>query len=185
MEYVFQTDSISKQYGKYKALDHFSMHIPKGSIYGFVGKNGAGKTTLIRLLCGLQFPTDGEFTLFNTKNTSSEIGQIRHRIGAIVEAPAVYADMTAEENMKHQYRILGLDSFDGIKECLRLVKLEETGRKKVKIFSQGMRQKLSIAMALSGNPDFVILDEPTNGLDPKGIIELRELVTKLRYAYIE
>lgn len=179
MEYVLETNALSKQYGHFKALDAVTMHVPKGSIYGFVGKNGAGKTTLIRLLCGLQKPTGGEFTLYGSKSSEKGITAARRRIGAVVETPSIYLDMTAEENLRQQYMILGLPSFDGIQELLELVGLPGTGKKKAKNFSLGMRQRLGIAVALAGNPDFLILDEPVNGLDPQGIIEMRELILKL------
>ncbi len=183
MEYVLTTDALSKYYKKGKALDGLCMHVPKGSIYGFVGKNGAGKTTLIRLICGLSHPTSGSFTLYGTEYADSEIQQIRKRMGAVVETPALSSDMTAEENLRQQYRILGLSSFDGIKELLTLVGLEQTGKKKVKAFSLGMKQRLGIAMAMAGNPELLVLDEPTNGLDPQGIIELRELILKLNHEH--
>lgn len=179
MEYVLTANAICKQYKHCKALNDFSIHVPKGAIYGFVGKNGAGKTTFIRLLCGLQFATSGDFTLYGINSESKEIETARKRIGAIVESPSVYMDMTAEENLKAQYRVLGLPSRDGIRELLALVGLEGTGRKKAKNFSLGMRQRLGIAVALAGDPDFLILDEPVNGLDPQGIIEMRELILKL------
>lgn len=179
MDYVFCTNNLVKKYGKNYALDHVSMHIPKGAVYGFVGKNGAGKTTMIRLMCGLQYPTEGEFTLLGISNSSGDIGKTRNKIGAMVETPALYMDMTARENLHHQFRILGLNNFDSIMDLLNMVQLQETGKKKVKHFSLGMKQKLGIAMALAGNPEFIILDEPTNGLDPQGIIELRDLITKL------
>ena len=155
------------------------MNVPKGAIYGFVGKNGAGKTTLIRLICGLQEPTSGEYTLYGTKNTDKEILKARRRMGAVVETPSIYLDLTAEDNLKHQYRMLGLPSYDGLAELLKLVRLENTGKKKAKHFSLGMRQRLGIAIALVGDPDFLVLDEPVNGLDPQGIIEMRELILKL------
>lgn len=179
MDYVLTTNALSKEYGTFKALDAVSMHIPKGAIYGFVGKNGAGKTTLIRLICGLQTATSGEYTLYGRKNTDKEICESRRRMGAVVETPSIYLDMTAEENLKTQYRILGQPSFDGLAELLKLVGLENTGKKKAKNFSLGMRQRLGIAVALCGNPDFLVLDEPVNGLDPQGIIEMRELILKL------
>lgn len=179
MEYVLTTNALGKQYGKFKALNNLSMHIPKGAIYGFVGKNGAGKTTLIRLICGLQKPTCGGYILYGTENTNREITKVQRRMGAVVETPSVYLDMTAADNLKEQYRILGLPSFRGIPELLRLVGLEDTGRKKVKNFSLGMRQRLGIAVALAGDPDFLVLDEPANGLDPQGIVEMRELILKL------
>ena len=183
MEYVLETSRLSKRYRDFTALNGLNMHIPKGSIYGFVGRNGAGKTTLIRLICGLQEPTDGSFTLYGVKNTDAEIYRCRRRMGAVVENPAVYTDMTAEENIRQQYRMLGLPSDDGIEELLHLVRLGETGKKKAKNFSLGMRQRLGIAVALAGNPDFLVLDEPVNGLDPQGIIEMRELILKLNREY--
>ena len=179
MEYVLETNGLSKRYRDFTALNGLNMHIPKGSIYGFVGRNGAGKTTLIRLICGLQEPTGGSFTLYGVKNTDAKIERARRRMGAVVESPAVYPDMTAEENLRQQYLVLGMPSADGIAELLHLVGLNGTGKKKVKNFSLGMRQRLGIAIALAGNPDFLVLDEPVNGLDPQGIIEMRELILKL------
>lgn len=179
MEYVLRTHALKKVYGNFKALNGLSMNVPKGSIYGFVGKNGAGKTTLIRLVCGLQEPTAGEYTIYGQKNSQKGIAEERRRIGAVVETPSIYLDMTAEENLKEQYRILGLPSFEGIAGLLKLVGLEHTGKKKAKNFSLGMRQRLGIAIALAGDPDFLILDEPVNGLDPQGIVEIRELILKL------
>ena len=179
MEYVLETNALCKRYRDFTALNGLDMHIPKGSIYGFVGRNGAGKTTLIRLVCGLQEPTDGSFTLYGVKNTDAGIGRARRRMGAVVETPSIYLDMTAEENLRQQYLVLGIPLADGIPELLHLVGLEGTGRKKAKNFSLGMRQRLGIAVALAGNPDFLVLDEPVNGLDPQGIIEMRELILKL------
>ena len=179
MEYVLTTGALTKEYGGFKALDGLSMRVPKGAIYGFVGKNGAGKTTLIRLICGLQRPTSGEYALYGRKNTDKRINKSRRRMGAVVETPSIYLDFTAEENLREQYRVLGLPSFEGIRELLTLVGLSDTGRKKAKNFSLGMRQRLGIAVALCGDPDFLVLDEPTNGLDPQGIIEMRELILKL------
>lgn len=183
MDYVLQTDNLTKQYRDFKAVDNLQMHIRKGAIYGLVGRNGAGKTTLIRLLCGLQHPTRGTYTLYGQENTSPEISEVRRRIGAVVESPSIYQDLSAEDNIKMQYRVLGLPSFEGIEELLSLVGLENTGKKKAKNFSLGMRQRLGIAIALAGDPDFLILDEPANGLDPQGIIEMRELILKLNHKY--
>lgn len=179
MEYAVTTSALGKQYGDFQALKGLTMHIPKGAIYGIVGKNGAGKTTLIRLLAGLQRPSSGEYMLYGVPHTSKEIGKVRRRMGAVVEEPSVYQDMTAADNLKQQYRILGLPSFEGITELLALVGLSDTGKKKVKNFSLGMRQRLGIAIALAGDPDFLVLDEPANGLDPQGIVEIRELILKL------
>ena len=179
MEYILKTDGLCKRYRNTAALNGLNMHIPKGAIYGMVGRNGAGKTTLIRLICGLQYPSAGEFTLYGAKNTEKGIAAARRRIGAVVENPAIYPDMTAEENLRQQYRILGVPDFASIPELLKLVGLEDTGKKKARQFSLGMRQRLGIAVALCGNPDFLVLDEPINGLDPEGIIEIRELLLKL------
>lgn len=179
MEYVLRTDQLCKQYKNFKALDRLSMHVNKGSIYGFVGKNGAGKTTLIRLACGLQRPTSGSYALYGIPHTDSKIVSARRRMGAVVETPSIYLELTAEDNLRQQYQILGRPSFDGIPELLKLVGLGDTGKKRAKNFSLGMRQRLGIAVALAGNPDFLALDEPVNGLDPQGIVEVRELILKL------
>lgn len=183
MDYVLETNALCKKYKSFKALSNFSMHIPKGSIYGLVGKNGAGKTTLIRIICGLQNPTSGEYILYGKKNTDKDIIKARRRIGAVVETPSIYLNMTARQNIEEQYRILGIPAFDAIDDLLRLVGLENTGKKKAKNFSLGMRQRLGIAIALAGDPDFLVLDEPVNGLDPQGIIEIRELILKLNREY--
>lgn len=183
MEYVLTTNALSKQYGHFKALNGLSMHVPKGAIYGFVGKNGAGKTTLIRLICGLQTPTSGDYSLYGISSRNQTVTKSRRRMGAVVETPSIYLDLTAEENLKVQYRVLGLPSYEGIPELLKLVGLENTGNKKTKNFSLGMKQRLGIAIALAGDPDFLVLDEPINGLDPQGIIEIRELILKLNREY--
>lgn len=179
MNDILTTDALGKKYKNFKALDGLSMHIPKGAIYGFVGKNGAGKTTLIRLICGLQAPTSGTYSLYGIPNTSKEITKARRRMGAVVETPSVYLDLCAKDNLKEQYRVLGLPSCDGIDDLLELVGLKDTGKKKARNFSLGMRQRLGIAVALCGSPDFLVLDEPANGLDPEGIIEMRELILEL------
>ena len=179
MEFILKTNALSKSYRKFRALDGVTMNVPKGAIYGFVGRNGAGKTTLIRLICGLQEPSAGEFTLYGTKHTDSKIARARRHMGAVVETPAFYGDMTAAENLKMQYAMLGLPSYDGIDDLLKLVRLDDTGKKKAKNYSLGMKQRLGIALALCGNPDFLILDEPINGLDPQGIVEIRELILRL------
>lgn len=179
MEYVLTTNKLTKKYGNFKSLDELSIHIPKGSIYGLVGKNGAGKTTLIRVICGLQEPTSGEYSIYGISNKDRQISKSRRRIGAVVETPSIHLGMTAEDNLKQQAIAIGLPSYESIPEILRLVGLENTGKKKARNFSLGMKQRLGIAIALIGNPDFIILDEPTNGLDPQGIIEMRELILKL------
>lgn len=179
MDYVLTTNALEKQYKHFKALNGLSLNVPKGAIYGFVGRNGAGKTTLIRLICGLQKPTSGSYNLYGIESSSKDIVKARRRMGAVVEMPSIYLDMTAVDNLKEQYRILGIPAFDGIDNLLKLVGLKNAGKKKAKDFSMGMKQRLAIAIALVGDPDFLVLDEPTNGLDPQGIIEIRELILKL------
>lgn len=179
MDAVLTVSDLHKRYGSFDALNGLSMCVPKGAIYGFVGRNGAGKTTLIRLICGLQLPTSGTFTLYGTDSRDAGIRDARRRMGAVIEGPALYSDSTAEENLRLQFRLMGRSGAAEIPELLKLVGLEDTGRKKVKQFSLGMKQRLGIAVALAGNPEFLVLDEPINGLDPQGIIEIRELILRL------
>ena len=179
MDFVLQTDNLKKNYKEFQALAGLTMNVPKGSIYGLVGRNGAGKTTLMRLICGLQEPSSGSYSLYSVRNDGKDIITIRRCIGAVIESPAVYMDMTAEENLRQMHFILGRTSYDGIPELLKLVGLEKVGKKKVRKYSLVMKQRLGIAIALTGNPEFLILDEPINGLDPRGIIETRELLLKL------
>ncbi len=179
MEYILEAHNLEKNYKKFKALNGINMQVQKGAIYGIIGKNGAGKTTLIRIICGLQKPSKGNYAIYGVVNTNKRIANIRKRMGAIVETPAIYSDMTARDNLIEQYKIVGLPDLDGLDEILNLVGLKDTGKKKVSNFSLGMKQRLGIAVALVGNPDFLILDEPINGLDPEGIIEIRELILKL------
>lgn len=179
MDYVLKTNSLCKHYKNFKALGGLTMHVPKGSIYGFVGRNGAGKTTLIRMVCGIQFPTGGNFELYGVKNTDKKISDTRRKMGAVIETPSIIPYLNARENLKIQYDIMGMPDYKCIDELLDLVGLKNTGKKLAKNFSLGMRQRLGIAVALCGNPDLLVLDEPINGLDPQGIIDVRELILKL------
>ena len=179
MDYVLRTNALTKHYKDFKALNGLTMNVPKGSIYGFVGRNGAGKTTLIRMVCGIQFPTDGSFELYGVKNSDPNISETRRRMGAVVETPSILPYLSARKNLEMQYDIMGMPDYNGIDELLDLVGLKNTGKKLSKDFSLGMRQRLGIAVALCGKPDFLVLDEPINGLDPQGIIEMRELILKL------
>lgn len=179
MEYCLETHDLCKSYGRFKALSGLTLHVPKGAIYGLVGRNGAGKTTLLRLICGLQRPDSGHYTIYGVDGSDRNIGSIRRRMGAVVETPAFCRDMTARDNLVLQYKALGLPSYDGIDEILRMVGLSDTGQKKAKHFSLGMKQRLGIAVALCGHPDFIVLDEPVNGMDPEGIVEIRELILRL------
>lgn len=179
MDIILETNNLEKRYKDFKALNHANIHIEKGSIYGLIGKNGAGKTTLIRIICGLQEPTNGKYSIYGIDNSNGDITNARKRMGAIIETPSIYGEMTAKDNLIEQYKLVGMPSLDGIDEILKLVGLSNTGKKKAKNFSLGMKQRLGIALALANNPDFLILDEPINGLDPQGIIEIRELILKL------
>ena len=179
MNYVIEAASLTKKYKNFKALDDLNLHVPVGSIYGLIGKNGAGKTTLIRLICGLQKVDTGEYYIYGIKNTDKEILNVRSRIGAIVETPAIYENLSARDNIIEELTLLGSPTFDDVDELLKLVGLSDVGNKKAGKFSLGMRQRLGIAIALAGNPDILILDEPINGLDPEGIIDIRELILKL------
>ena len=179
MEYVLETNNLEKKYKDFRALNHMNIHIEKGAIYGLIGKNGAGKTTLIRIICGLQEPTSGSYTIYGENNSCGNIASVRKRMGAIIETPSIYGEMSAKDNLVLQYKLVGMPSLDGIDELLKLVGLKNTGKKKAKNFSLGMKQRLGIAISLANNPDFLILDEPINGLDPQGIIEIRELILKL------
>lgn len=183
MEYVLQTNALKKNFKNFNAINGLSMNVPKGSIYGFIGKNGSGKTTLFRMICGLIEPTEGEYSIYGISYKKKECQKSRRRMGAVIETPSLYLEMSAEDNLKEQYNILGMPSFDGVASLLELVGLDQTGRKKAKNFSLGMRQRLGIAIALAGNPDFLVLDEPINGLDPQGIIDMRELILKLNHEY--
>ena len=179
MEVILKTCGIRKSYKNKTVLDGVDITINRGDIYGFVGKNGAGKTTLMRILSGLSFPTSGSFELFGIKSDSREIVKARRRICSMVESPAIYPGLTAWDNMKVQCLILK-KPVSVIKENLEFVGLGDVGKKKVKDFSLGMRQRLAIAVALIGEPEFMLLDEPINGLDPEGIKQVREMLLKLR-----
>ena len=169
MEYALRTNNLIKCYKSFAALDGLNINVPFGSVYGFVGKNGTGKTNLIRVICGLQKQTSGSFSVYGTESVSGEISRARRRMGAVIESPSFYPSMTAEDNLKQQYCILGRPSYKGISELLYLVGLENTKSKKAGNFSLGMRQRLGIAIALAGSPDFLILDGATNGLDPQAL----------------
>lgn len=181
MEYVLQTFNIVKKYNKQKALAGVNMNIQKGDIYGFVGENGSGKTTIIRLITGLIFADEGSYELFGVSNKDKKILESRKKVGAVVETPSIYRNMTAYENLKTQCLLLGVNDENKIKEVLEIVGLADLydSKKQAGNFSLGMRQRLGIAMALLNEPEFLILDEPMNGLDPEGIVSMRELIIHL------
>lgn len=181
MNTVLSINGLSKKYKKQMAVDGVDMHIQRGDIYGFVGENGSGKTTVIRLITGLIFPYSGSFELFGVSNRSAQIRAARSRVGAIVESPSIYMNMSAYDNLKTQCAILGVQDDEKIRAALHDVGLDALydDKKHASNFSLGMRQRLGIAMALLGDPEFLILDEPMNGLDPAGIVDIRELILKL------
>ncbi|HET7658478.1 MAG TPA: ATP-binding cassette domain-containing protein, partial [Bacillales bacterium] len=160
------------------ALNNVNLSIKKGEICGFIGQNGAGKSTLIRIATGLAFPTDGSVELFG-KSDEGEKTQARKRIGTIIESPALYPKMTAYENLEAHRLLKGIPGKECIQHKLEIVGLQDTGKKKAKNFSMGMKQRLGLAIALLSDPEFLILDEPTNGLDPMGVVEIRELLKRL------
>jgi len=181
MENVLSTRDLCKNYGKAHVLRNVTLEIPTGSIFGLVGRNGAGKTTLMRILTGLAEPTSGTYSLGGIKSSDRKILTVRRRMGSIIESPAIYKNLSAYDNLKLQYINLGMTSFDTIRDLLDLVELNDTGKKKAGKFSLGMRQRLGIAVALCGNPDILILDEPINGLDPQGIIQMREILLRINH----
>ena len=181
MSSVLTINKLTKKYKSKFAVNEVCMNIGRGDIYGFVGENGSGKTTVIRLVTGLIFPDAGSFELFGVSNCSVDIGKARSRIGAVVETPSIYMNMSAYDNLKTQSEILGINDEGKIYSVLNEVGLDDVAdeKKHAGNFSLGMRQRLGIAMALLGDPEFLILDEPMNGLDPAGIVSIRELILKL------
>ena len=175
MKYVLETKELTKTYRKIPVVNKVNLHVCQGDIYGLIGKNGAGKTTLMKMVCGLTAPSFGEYELFESHDVNEE----RKRIGCMIEQPALYPDITARDNLIYYNKLMGIRNNSNIDEILELVGLVDAQKKKTKQFSLGMKQRLSIAIALLGYPDFLILDEPINGLDPIGIKEIRELILRL------
>ena len=176
-EILLGTRDLTKQFGRQKAVDRVSLHIRKGAIYGFIGRNGAGKTTFLRMISGLAKPDSGEIEMFGYRG--KELKEIRSRVGCLIEGPGIYGSMTAAENLEVKCRLTGIRRKGYVEELLQIVGLSQTVRKKAKHFSMGMRQRLGIALALVGEPDLLVLDEPINGLDPQGIAEIRDMVLRL------
>lgn len=176
-EVVLKTNNLTKKYKDFTALNNASITINKGDIYGLIGRNGAGKTTLMKVITTLTNKTSGEYQLFNKDD--SDLTETKRRVGCLIENPAFYDNMTAYQNLKYYCIQKGIVDYSQIDKVLELVKLQESKNKKYKTFSLGMKQRLGIALSLLDNPDFVILDEPINGLDPIGISELRETLKKL------
>ena len=174
MEYILRTKSLTKKFGSKIAVNAVDMNVAKGDIYGFIGRNGAGKTTAMKLILGLLNATEGEIELFG----GEPLEKARGRIGSLIEAPGIYKNCTAYENMK-RFSIIYGGTDEDIAQLLKLVGLENTGNKKAGRFSLGMKQRLGMAIAMLGNPEFLILDEPINGLDPEGIKDIRNTVLNL------
>ncbi|MCL2019746.1 MAG: ATP-binding cassette domain-containing protein [Oscillospiraceae bacterium] len=175
---ILRTRNITKTYGKTTAVENVSLSIHKGDIYGLIGRNGAGKTTLMRMITSLTFADSGELEIFG-QTSESGLNSARKRMGSVVEMPALYPNLTAVQNLEY-YRILrGIPDKNAVKNALKTVNLTDTGKKKFKNFSLGMKQRLGLALALLNSPDFIILDEPINGLDPMGIVEMRETIKRL------
>ena len=177
-EMLLETRNLTKQYGHHKAVDSVDMHIKKGAIYGFIGRNGAGKTTCLKMISGLSKPTCGEIEMFGYKG--KDLQNVRSRVGCLIEAPGLYGNMTAYENLNIKCKLFGIKKTGYIEEILRIVGLEDVGKKQTKHFSLGMKQRLGIGLALVGEPDLLVLDEPINGLDPQGIAEIRDTIQRLR-----
>lgn len=177
-EYLLSTKGLSKCFGHHKAVDHVNLHIRKGAIYGFIGRNGAGKTTCLKMISGLAEPTEGEIEIFGYKG--NDLKQMRSRIGCLIEAPGLYENMTAYENIKTKCLFFGIHQKGYIEDILEIIGLSHTGKKKAKHFSLGMKQRLGIGLALVGEPDLLVLDEPINGLDPQGIAEVRDTLSRLQ-----
>lgn len=177
MEYLLTTNKLTKQYGKQKAVNAVDLHVKQGDIYGLIGRNGAGKTTLLRMISGLASPTEGEYYIF--EYDGKDVPHVMHRIGTLIESPGIYPNLSAEENLKLKCIAMGVRNKKVIPEILETVGLANVGKKRVGKFSLGMKQRFGIALALIGEPDLVILDEPINGLDPQGIVEIRETIERL------
>ncbi|MCD7947711.1 MAG: ABC transporter ATP-binding protein [Oscillospiraceae bacterium] len=177
-EIVLETHGLTKAYRSQCVVDHVDLRIEKGHIYGLVGRNGAGKTSIIRMVTGQTVPTGGALSLFG-ESGSGKLERMRARTGAMVETPSFSPFLTARENLEY-YRIQrGIPSKDVVEEALEQVRLTNTGKKKFKFFSLGMKQRLGLALALMNRPDLLLLDEPINGLDPEGIVEVRHILTQL------
>lgn len=176
-ELLLQTRNLTKQYGRHRAVNDVNMHIKKGAIYGFIGRNGAGKTTCLKMISGLSTPSYGEIEMFGYKG--KDLQKVRSRVGCLIEAPGLYGNMSAYDNLNIKCKLTGIKKKGYIEELLKTVGLDTVGEKKTKHYSLGMKQRLGIALALVGEPDLLILDEPINGLDPQGIVEVRETIQKL------
>jgi len=176
-DYILQTHDLRKVYGTQAAVAGIDLKVERGAIYGLIGKNGAGKTTTLKMIGGLSAPTAGSFSLFG--KSGAELAEVRGRVSCLIEDPGLFGNLSAYENLKAKCLCYGIKGDAYIKKLLEFVGLAETGRKKAKHFSLGMRQRLGIALAMVGEPDLLVLDEPINGLDPEGIVEIRDMLIRV------
>lgn len=174
---ILITNDLTKRYGNKNAADKINIHVNKGEIYGLIGRNGAGKTTILKMLSGLSTPTDGSYSILG--KTGKGLASVRSKVGSLIENPGLYPNLSAYENLKLKCIVMDKNEEGYINELLNLVGLQDTGKKASKNFSMGMKQRLGIALALIGDPEIMILDEPINGLDPQGIAEMRDILTML------
>lgn len=177
MEYILTTENLTKIYGQHRAADQINIHIKQGEVYGLIGRNGAGKTTILKMICGLSTPTSGSFTFMG--KSGAELLKCKNQIGSLIETPGLFPKMTAFQNVKLKCLSLGIKDNKYVESLLEQVGLSNAHKKPVQSFSLGMKQRLGIAIALVGNPKFIVLDEPINGLDPQGIAEMRHIIHKL------
>ena len=176
-EILLETHALTKQFRRHKAVSEIDMHIKRGAIYGFIGRNGAGKTTFLKMISGLTAPSSGDYSLFGY--SGKDLSKVRSRVGCLIEEPGLYKNMSAFDNMMIKAKMFGINDKKYVLGLLDEVGLSDVGRKKTKNFSLGMKQRLGIALAMVGNPDFLVLDEPINGLDPQGIVEVRDMLVGL------
>lgn len=177
MNYILTTDNLTKTYGTKNAADHINLHVKKGEVYGLIGRNGAGKTTILKMICGLSNPTSGSYSFMG--KTGKDLNQVRCKIGSLIESPGLFPAMSAFQNVKLKCLSLGISDNDYVHSLLAQVGLSNVGNKPAQSFSLGMKQRLGIAIALVGEPEFIALDEPINGLDPQGIAEMRHIIHSL------
>lgn len=177
MDYILTTENLTKRYGTKNAADAVNLHVKKGEVYGLIGRNGAGKTTILKMIGGLSKPTSGSFTFLG--KTGKDIAGVRCKIGSLIESPGLYLKMTAFQNVKLKCLSIGIHDNGYVKSLIEQVGLHDVENKPVQNFSLGMKQRLGIAIALVGDPELIILDEPINGLDPQGIAEMREIISNM------
>jgi bacitracin transport system ATP-binding protein len=180
MDYIIETENLTKRYGTATVVDKVNLHVPKGKIYGLLGRNGAGKTTAMKMMLQLAFPTEGTVRLFGT-NYKENIHTLYSKVGSIIETPGFYSNLTGYENLQILAKLRGGVSKSGVEKALEVVGLHKEKRKVFSDYSLGMKQRLGIAAAIMHEPELLILDEPINGLDPIGIVEIRSFLSELSH----